>query len=284
MNEFEIIDRYFKSAASRSDVLLGVGDDAALVKAPQGVPIVTALATLTSAGDRVDGAAFARALARDALNRLAAQGAAPAWITLALTLKRADADWLEAFSAALKSLLSPFDAALIGGDTTRGPTSATLVAHGTAPAVKKAADADPAAGDAIYLSGELGDAAATGKGENTWSDLRPARVNEGVAAWPLTAASADLRHSLAATLLRMLDGAGLGAEIDAARLPLSPASAKLHRRSGGARLIVDASADSELCFIVSAKNQASFEKTMSAFDTGCACIGHVVSKSGVHLR
>lgn len=67
------------------------------------------------------------------LSDLAAMGAEPAWLTLALTLPEVDEVWLEAFSDSLFVQLDYYDMQLIGGDTTRGPLSMTLGIHGFVP-------------------------------------------------------------------------------------------------------------------------------------------------------
>lgn len=284
MDEFQLIDRFFKRARTRADVILGIGDDAALVKPDPDAAVISALAVLSAPpGELPDGAGFARALARTALNRLAAQGASPAWITLGLTLAEANSAWLEAFSTALEAIIEPHGAVLIGGDTTEGPTTATLIAHGPAPAGRRDYDAPPRSGDAIYISGNLGCAAGAKNNDGGMSDARPARVNEGRTAWPFTAAAGDLRESLAASLIRLIGRYGLGAEIDSARLPVSAAGAEILKRSGGARIIVDVYADAELCFVVGAGREAAFENAMAQFESGCTRIGRVVDKTGVHL-
>lgn len=285
MNEFELIDRFFKRGRARADVILGIGDDAALVKPDPNTAVISALAVLSAPpGELPDGAGFARALARTALNRLAAQGASPAWITLGLTLAEADRAWLEAFAAALDASIEPHGAVLIGGDTTQGPTTATLIAHGPAPAARRDDHAPPRPGDVIYLSGDLGAAAAAKTDDGGLSDTRPARVNEGRTAWPLSVAAGDLRDSLAATLLRIIGPYGFGAEIDSGRLPVSGAAAGILNRSGGARIIVDASADAELCFVVATGDETAFENAMAKFESGCTRVGRVVDEPGVQLR
>ncbi len=284
MNEFELIDRYFRRDRPRSDVLVGIGDDAALLKPRSPGSLIGALATLCAApGDPTDGAAFARALTRAALNRLAAQGASPAWVTLGLTLPVADSEWLKSFSATLFSTIEPYGAVLIGGDTTRGPTAATLIAHGTAPGPRREEFSTPRPGDPVYVTGELGGAAARND-ERGLADPRPPRVNEGRAAWPYTAAAGDLRESLAATLLRIIGCHGFGVEVDSGQLPISAGGQEYFRRPGGARLLVDASADAELCLIIGADEEASFNEVMAGFDSRCTRIGRVVNETGVHLR
>lgn len=134
VGEFELIDRYFRRPLpARDDVLVGIGDDGALLRVADGHTIVTAVVTLGSdAWDarRGDASALGREAMAVAMQRLAATGARPAWATLALTLPEADECWLAAFSDALFAIAAPLGVALIGGDTTRGPFTVTVVGHG----------------------------------------------------------------------------------------------------------------------------------------------------------
>jgi thiamine-monophosphate kinase len=155
VDEFDIIERYFRRPLpARDDVLVGIGDDAAVVRIGDGHTLVTSIATLSaaawdaSAGDpsRLGHDAMAMAL-----DRLTAAGAQPAWATLALTLPEADESWLAAFSDALFAVAEPLSVALIGGDTTRGPFTVTVVGHGfldrdsahTIPELRAGERADP---------------------------------------------------------------------------------------------------------------------------------------------
>jgi thiamine-monophosphate kinase len=133
-DEFDIIERYFhRPLPARDDVLVGIGDDGAVLRVGDGQTLVTSVATLStaawdaSAGDptRLGHDAMAKALAP-----LTAAGARPAWATLALTLPEADHRWLAPFSDALFAVAVPLSVALIGGDTTRGPFTVTVVGHG----------------------------------------------------------------------------------------------------------------------------------------------------------
>lgn len=132
--ESDIIERYFhRPLPARDDVLVGIGDDGAVVQVGNGQTLVTSVATLSaaawdaSAGDpsRLGSDAMTMALAP-----LTAAGARPAWATLALTLPQIDHSWLAAFSDALFAVAVPLSVALIGGDTTRGPFAITVVGHG----------------------------------------------------------------------------------------------------------------------------------------------------------
>lgn len=141
VGEFELIERYFRRPLpARDDVLLGIGDDGALLRVAAGHTLVTAVVTLSSAAwkaHRGDGAGLGREVMEVAMGRLTAAGAKPAWATLALTIPQADERWLAAFSDALYAVATPLGVALIGGDTTRGPFTVSVVGHGL---IKRAAN------------------------------------------------------------------------------------------------------------------------------------------------
>jgi len=135
--EFDIIRRYFtRQLSNRNDVITGIGDDAALLQVPAGMELVVCMDTL------VEGVHFpvetpAAAIGHKALavnlSDLAAMGAEPAWVTLAITLPEADAEWLAGFSQAFFKLADRYKVQLVGGDTTQGPLSITVQAHGFVP-------------------------------------------------------------------------------------------------------------------------------------------------------
>ncbi len=281
MHEFEIIDRYFTRGHERDDVLLGIGDDAALVRVEPSRPVVTAVVTLCGeahAEFQSSGGAFAAALVRSALNRLAVRGAAPAWLTLALGIPEVDEDWLGEFSERLHALIATCGAALIGGDMVRAPLTATLVGHGAA-APAPADLGTPRIGDGIYLSGTLGGALLSGPGD---AGAPPPRVDAGLAAAPFAAAAGDIRESLSATLLRLLDPAGLGADLEHARLPLADTAGDPLDRAVAKRS-VERSPDAELCWLIGAHAERPFNEAMATLDTPCTRIGRVGAEPGVHM-
>lgn len=142
--EFSLIARYFdRVRSSRLDVETGIGDDCALLNIPEKQTLAISTDTLVAGNHflpNIDPADLAyKALAVN-LSDLAAMGADPAWLTLALTLPEVDEAWLEAFSDSLFALLNYYDMQLIGGDTTRGPLSMTLGIHGYIPAGARSSD------------------------------------------------------------------------------------------------------------------------------------------------
>lgn len=130
-HEFELIEDHLTNrGAERSDVMLAVGDDAAVLIPAPGAAIS---AVATAFGDS-DPATLARSCFDDARERLLSGGASPAWALLALTLERGDENWVKRFADALHHRCVEHGICLVGGDTTRGPRSATLFLLGhTAP-------------------------------------------------------------------------------------------------------------------------------------------------------
>jgi thiamine-monophosphate kinase len=94
------------------------------------------------------------------LSDLAACGATPLGFTLALSLPRADAHWLEGFSNGLLDLAREFDCELMGGDTTQGPLNICITVFGEVPAGDAHLRSNAQVGDDIYISGTVGDARA----------------------------------------------------------------------------------------------------------------------------
>ncbi len=136
MPEFDLIRKYFTRPGTRQDVILGVGDDAALLRVPPDQELVVCVDTLVSGvhfpADTPAQAVGHKALAVN-LSDIAAMGATPAWATLALTLPEADEAWLAEFSEGFLGLARRYDVDLVGGDTTQGPLSVTVQVMGLVP-------------------------------------------------------------------------------------------------------------------------------------------------------
>ncbi len=138
LEEFSLIDRFFKRPADNHDgVVVGIGDDAAVLQPPPGQAMISAIACQNSPDPRlqaVDAADFATQLVTEGKKQLVARNARPAWATLALCLPAADEAWLDAFSTRLLQTCEECGLRLVGGDTTSGPLNAVLAVHGLVPA------------------------------------------------------------------------------------------------------------------------------------------------------
>src|ERR1700678_1787612 len=219
LGEFELIRRFFvrqsaapdSATAVQSGVVLGIGDDAALLDVPPGSELVAAVDTIV-AGRHFPPGTDARSIGHRALavnlSDLAAMGATPAWATLALTLPSADAAWLERFSAGLLDLAEAHGVALVGGDTTRGPLTVSVQLLGHVPRGTALRRSGGRAGDLLAVTGTLGDAGAGlafAVGREHLPEDRPAaqalierfdyptpRVQFGLAARGIASAAIDL--------------------------------------------------------------------------------------------
>ena len=123
VDEFELIRRYFVRENDVRGVVCGIGDDGAVLQPDPGRELVTVIDTLV-AGVHFPESTDAfdigyRAVAVN-LSDIAAMGARPRWMTIALTLAAADDEWLQRFADGLRMAAGEHDLGLVGGDTTSG--------------------------------------------------------------------------------------------------------------------------------------------------------------------
>lgn len=165
MGEFELIRHYFAAAAcarAGGDVVLGIGDDCALLAIAAGEQLAVSTDTLVAGvhfPDPCDPFLLGQRALAVATSDLAAMGAAPVGFTLALSLPAAESGWLEAFARGLDAMAARCDMRLIGGDTTRGPLSMTLTVFGRVPSGQALLRSGARVGDLLCVGGALGDAA-----------------------------------------------------------------------------------------------------------------------------
>ena len=264
MDEFELIHRYFSHHAPDGGVLLGVGDDGAVLAPTPGTQQVQVIDTL------VEGVHFPadfspadvgyRVVAVN-LSDMAAMGAKPCWMTLALSLREADEDWLEAFAEGIYAAAAEHDVRLIGGDTTRADQVVATI-HMTGEVEEGAAIRRTGAmpGDTIWVTGTLGDAAGGLEGlksgrldrELLSRYARPsARVNYGAKLVGIASAAIDVSDGLLDDLGKLLDASGVGAEIDIGRLPVSTALSANFDEDTCRHFALSGGDDYELCFTTS---------------------------------
>ena len=274
LSEFALIERYFRSCgAQRTDVALGVGDDAALLRVPAGCELVAATDTLVAGvhfpQDSPADSIGHRSLAVN-LSDLAAMGARPAWALLALTLPQADEAWLGEFATGLGELARSHEVALVGGDTTRGPLCVTVQLLGFVPAGAALTRSGARAGDVLFVSGTCGDAAAglaieqhrlTGPAEaRSWLRerfLRPApRVALGEQLRGFASACIDVSDGLLADAGKLASASHVGVELSYSEVPLSEPLAALLGERRARELALTGGDDYELCFAVPPHNIA----------------------------
>jgi thiamine-monophosphate kinase len=161
LGEFELIDRFFRRPTRDADVVLNVGDDAAIVRPTPGCELVLAVDMMVEGRHflpNADPEALGHKILAVNLSDMAAMGARPRWALLAGALPDSNPAWLEAFARGLFALADVHDVSLIGGDTTRGPLNVCLTIAGEVPAGTAVTRAGAKSGDDIWVSGTLGDA------------------------------------------------------------------------------------------------------------------------------
>jgi thiamine-monophosphate kinase len=303
--EFDLIELIrTRCATTREDVLLGIGDDAALLRPPVGHALAVAIDTLVEGVHFPAGTAAAdigwKALAVN-LSDLAAMGAAPAWAVLSLTLPHADHRFVEGLIDGFAALATSHRLALVGGDTTRGPLSVSVTVHGFVPSDEALRRTGARVGDAIFVTGTLGDAAAglralqpSARPDEDTSKLREylidrlnrptPRLAAGIALRDQAHACVDVSDGLLADLGHICSASGVGAEIDAALLPRSSALLGLYDDTTALQFALSGGDDYELCFCVPANQLAQVQADLSRLGGGATRIGRIVAGEGVRVR
>ncbi|MDQ2068543.1 thiamine-phosphate kinase [Natronospira bacteriovora] len=287
--EFDIIRDYFRRrAGQREDLLLGIGDDGAVVKAAGELAWV--VDTINSGvhfpEDAPAHVVGHRVLAVN-LSDMVAMGADPRWALLALTLPVAEEAWLDDFCDGFFRLAGEAGCVLAGGDLTRGPLAATVTLlgplHGRA-----VTRAGARVGDDILVSGTLGDARAgldIALGDGAPADgaeafllnryLYPAPRLALAPLLPRYAhAALDLSDGLCADLSHMLEASGVGAELSLAELPLSEALAA-HAPEEARRLALAGGDDYEIVCAVDPGQREAFMAAAAAAGVSLTRIGRV---------
>lgn len=296
MDEFQLIRHYFASLTAGSEgVVLGIGDDAALLTVPAGQQLVVTTDTLV-AGRHFPPSTRAfeigwKALAVN-LSDLAAMGATPRWFTLALTLPAADADWLTGFSEGLKALADLHGVALVGGDTTRGPLAISITAMGLLPTGQALRREGAVQGDLVCVTGTLGDAALALQQLDS-PDADPAlrrrldrptpRVEAGRLLLPWASAAIDVSDGLAGDLQHLLLASQVGAELRADRLPRSAAFATAAPADALA-LQLHGGDDYELCVCLRGEDYQAVQPALAALGVPLTRIGVISAEPGLRLR
>lgn len=301
MKEFELIKKYFQDKTSTDpQTLLGIGDDAAILKLSPNEQLVVSVDTIVSGVHFLpDTPAVAIAYLALAVNLsdMAAMGATPKWFTLALTLPNASEQWLSEFSAGLFDLASEYNIELIGGDTTQGPLTVTIQIMGTLTDNKALLRTGAKVGDKVYVSGYLGDAGLglemlQGKRDvpetyreylkNRYQYPAP-RVKFAQSLLNIANSAIDISDGLAADLNHILERSGLGATIFSSQLPMSEALKKSVNPEDALYLALAAGGDYELCFTISAEYEKDLERLSQALTLPCACIGEVKAGAGLEI-
>ena len=295
MSEFDLIRRHF--TRSTPDAVLGVGDDAALMQVSAGKVLAVSSDMLVSGTHffpDADPYLLGHKTLAVNLSDMAAMGAVPRWATLALALPDADESWLEQFSAGFFALADQYGVELVGGDTTRGPLNLCVTIFGEVEPQQALRRSGAQAGEEIWVSGQLGDAALAlahlqGKvalHEGELAVCAPAlhqpspRVALGLALVGVAHSAIDISDGLLADLGHILTASGVGASLDYTTLPVSPVLCSYLERSFGQRCVLAGGDDYELCFTVPANRHDEVLAIGRQLGLPLTRIGNIVAGSG----
>jgi thiamine-monophosphate kinase len=295
LGEFDIIARYFATPRPRGDVLLGIGDDAAVLEVRPDRKLVVAMDTLVEGVHFPIGTAAAdigyRALAVN-LSDLAAMGAEPSWMTLSLSLREADEAWIAGFAAGLFEIADKFNVTLAGGDTVKGPLVVTVQVAGWIEADRWLTRSGARPGDPIYVSGIPGEAAAglvaiqqrlPGAAASILRRrfLRPEpRVALGRALRTVASAAMDVSDGLLADLGKLCAASGCGARIDIDLLPRSTEMPQLFDADQCVDYALAGGDDYEILFTVAPSRAAQLAHSLTG-QVACKQIGVITDAAGV---
>ncbi len=303
MNEFGLIDRFFRRPARDAAVTLGVGDDAAIVAPSPGCEVAMAVDMMVEGRHFLpdaDPASLGHKILAVNLSDMAAMGARPRWALLAGALPDADERWLEAFSQGLFALADRFGVALVGGDTTRGPRTLCLTIAGDLPTGSAITRSGARAGDDVWVSGELGGAmlALAALQSRTRLSAEELEASRRRLEWPeprvalgerlrgLATAALDVSDGLTGDLAHVLRASRVGARLELDRIPCPPAlAAKLagDERALALSCLLAGGDDYELCFTAPAAMRDRVESAGIDAAVRVSRIGAVVEGSALEI-
>lgn len=289
MSEFDFIKRYFaKQSIWRDDVILGSGDDCAVLQPPANQQLVTTIDAL------VAGVHFPHTTSPQdigyksiavSLSDIAAMGAQPAWVVATLAMPTADETWVSAFADGFFELLNQHGVALVGGDLVQGPLAISTQLTGFVAPNQALLRRGAKPGDLLMVTGTLGDA---GLALHQLQQHQPVcetllhrlnrptpRLDIGAALVGIASSAIDLSDGLLADCQHLLSTDDLGAEIDCARLPLSEAYRQCVPEELAVSLALSAGDDYELCFTIP-PSQLTYCQQL-----GATQIGEIVRQPGV---
>ncbi len=297
MDEFSLIQRFFQREHKKPDsyigVRLGIGDDAALIMPPAHHELAISTDTLIEGRHfpiGTDAYSIGWKAAAVNLSDLAAMGATAHSILLALTLPKADPDFLQALADGLFALCDQSNVALVGGDTTRADTlSLTVTALGWIPAGQAIQRSGAQIGDLIVVSNTLGDSAYALQHPKLDQTLKSSldrpipRLSLGQALRGYASAMIDISDGLAQDLEHILVASQVAGWIDVDQLPFSQPLRAL-TLAERAHYALCGGDDYELCFTISAQKYMDLQLSWDTQELPLTVIGEIVEHTPDHER
>ena len=297
MNEFELIKKLSdRNRVVREDVIQGIGDDCARVQVPDGHELAITTDTLIAGvhfPEKTSPHAIGfKSLAAN-LSDLAAMGAEPAWVTLALSLPTNNFLWLDQFAEGFYTLAEEHQVALIGGDTTCGPLAITIQAQGLIPKGEAITRSGAKVGDYICVTGALGEAGYElmrlgGKPQqptivNRLNYPIP-RISVGLALREIASSAIDVSDGLIADLGHILNASQVGARIILEDLPISSAMRGHEDQAMMFQLALTAGDDYELCFTVPDEHIERLNQLQYDLNLPIKHIGNIEEQPGLRIH
>src|SRR6202171_5665167 len=306
--EFELIDRFFRraenSAGNARGVLVGIGDDAALLAPTRGSQLAVSVDMLVAGRHffaDVDPEALGHKTLAVNLSDMAAMGATPRWALLAGALPDADPQWLSGFARGVFALAAAHGVELVGGDTTARPPNLCVHILGEVPAGKALLRGGARVGDSIWISGALGDAslalehhagrlalsgdeAAACQSALLWPSPR---VAVGIALRGLASAAIDVSDGLVGDLGHVLEASKVGAVLELAAIPRSKALDRQLASSAhdiALQCLLAGGDDYELCFTAAPSNDPRVAALAAELGLLLHRVGTIVAEPGLVVR
>ena len=304
MDEFSLIQRYFSASDSRAagkGVILGIGDDAAILKAAENEELLVSTDTLISGvhfPELTDPAAIGHKALAVNLSDIAAMGGDAKWFTLALSIPEPDSAWLQAFSDGLLSLARQVGISLVGGDTTRGNLSITITVIGTVPAAGAVRRSGARPGDIVFVTGSPGFAAMglaamqkkdLSSGEEQLEHINKLnfpqpRLQEGQYLRAFASSMIDISDGLAADLGHILLASRCSAVINSETLMnRQPESSSVPKKQFLEAALYGGD-DYELLFTIPAEKLITFEANWIESFSCVTRIGDVIPGDGLIIK
>ena len=301
MNEFEIIRRYFESKDLPVSVKLGIGDDGAIIHNDPGKNLVVATDTLVSGVHfPADSSACDIGYRSVVVNvsDIAAMGGKPEWMTLALSLRETNPEWLKGFSKGLFLASDEYSLNLIGGDLTKAEQNIiTIQMIGEVDTDAQLLRSNAQPGELLFVTGTLGDAAAGLEqfekkvALNQYNQylierfFRPtARVDIGQAIMDYASSSIDISDGLIGDVKKIMTASDVGALIHIEDIPLSKEMLKIYEPKKSQTFALSGGDDYELLFTASAENLSKIMDISKEINQKITQIGNITENKNLECR
>ena len=298
--EIEVIEALQESTrVAPENVILGIGDDAAVTKIEPGYQVVTTTDVIAAGShypEGIDAQAIGHRSLAVNLSDIAAMGATPVWAILNFSVPGIKKDWVDKFILGFSSLANANNVALIGGDTIRGPEFFAFSLQGIVADNQYISRAGAQLGDSIYVSGFLGDASHGREiiEKNQIAEVNASLVKKFLYPTPrmeqakelnqIASSMIDLSDGLYSDLGKILSESNKGARIDVSKLPISETLTHLLGREKSIEKALIGGDDYELCFTVPKIRQNEFDLlTQSIQETKYTYIGEIMRENELKL-